>query len=191
MPKIEENFVRSHQERWLTRYYLTRATFSVAWVILALALGQQYEILGAILLTIYPLWDAAANYVDAARNGGLTQNRTQALNVLVSLIATLAVLVALPQGLDAVLTVFGAWAVLSGVLQLSTAIRRWKSSGAQWAMVLSGAQSALAGGFFIVQAQQPVPAVIPVIAGYAAFGAIYFLVSAISLIIGKRSRNRG
>lgn len=187
---ITDHFARSTQDRWLTSYYLSRAAFSAAWVASALTLGQHHAVLGAILLVIYPLWDAGANYLDAARSGGLARNRTQALNVFVSLATTVAVLVALPIGLNAVLTVFGAWAILSGVLQLGTAVRRWKISGAQWAMVLSGGQSALAGAFFIFQAQQPVPAVVPVVAGYAAFGAIYFLVSAISLVIGKRLRKQ-
>ena len=45
-------------------------------------------------------------------------------------------------------------------------------------MVLSGAQSALAGGFFIRQAAgAAVPGIVDV-APYAAFGAFYFLVSA-------------
>lgn len=172
---------------WLKHYYLGRAAFSAVWVGAALTLGQQNAVLGAVLLTIYPLWDAAANYVDATRNGGLERNRSQAINLLVSSATTLAVLVTLPMGLSAVLAVFGVWAVLSGLLQLTTAVRRW-ASGAQWAMVLSGAQSALAGAFFVLQAQQSVPAVIPTIAGYAGFGAVYFLVSAIWLIISKRTR---
>jgi hypothetical protein len=50
-------------------------------------------------------------------------------------------------------------------------------------MVLSGAQSALAGVFFVIQAQQPVAAVIATVAGYAGFGAIYFLVSALWLAV--------
>lgn len=191
MTTIDENSTRAIQERWLCTYYISRAAFSAAWVISALTLGQSNAALGAILLVIYPLWDAAANYVDAARNGGLAHNPTQAFNVLVSLTTTLAVFIALQIGLNAALTVFGVWAILSGLLQLGTAIRRWKSSGAQWAMILSGGQSALAGAFFVVQAQQPVPAVLPVVAGYAAFGAIYFLVSALSLLIGKRLRTRG
>ena len=137
---------------------------------------------------LYPLWDAAANYVDAARNGGFGRNRSQAVNTLVSLATTMAVIAALQMGLNAVLAVFGAWAILSGLLQLATAIGRWRTAGAQWAMVLSGAQSAVAGGFFVVQAQQPVAAVLPTIAGYAAFGAIYFLVSALWLVVGKRMR---
>ena len=177
------------QNRWLEQYYMGRAAFSAIWVALALTLGQQNGILGTALLTIYPLWDAAANGVDAAQNGGLARNRSQAINLLVSLVATAAVLFAVPMGLGAVLTVFGAWAVLSGLLQLATAIRRWKS-GAQWAMSLSGAQSALAGTFFVIMAQQAVPKVIPTIAGYAGFGALYFLVSALWLIVARRRRQQ-
>ena len=190
MPTIDEKPARSAQDRWLATYYISRAAFCVVWVAFALTLGQSNAALGAILLVIYPLWDAAANYVDATRNGGLLQNNTQAINVFVSLVTTLAVFIAPQAGLNAVLTVFGAWAILSGLLQLGTAIRRWKLSGAQWAMILSGGQSALAGAFFVVQAQQPVPAVLPVVAGYAAFGAIYFLVSALSLLIGKHLGRR-
>ncbi|MDB5527061.1 MAG: hypothetical protein JWR51_164 [Devosia sp.] len=189
MSTIDTNLAPSTQERWLTRYYFSRAAFSAAWVAVTLTLGQQYPLFGAVLLVIYPLWDAAANYMDAAQNGGLAQNRTQALNVFVSLATTLGVLVTLQMGLSAVLVVFGAWAFLSGLLQLATAIRRWKT-GAQWAMILSGGQSALAGAFFVVQAQAPVSAVIPTIAGYAGFGAIYFLVSALWLVVSKRLRNR-
>jgi hypothetical protein len=185
---IDADSPRSAGESWLTLYYLGRAAFSTVWVAAALALGQKYAVLGAGLLVLYPFWDAAANYIDAARSGRLAANRTQALNVFVSLVTTPAVVVTLQMGLNAVLATFGAWAVLSGLLQLGTAIGRWRS-GAQWAMILSGAQSALAGAFFVIQARQAVPAVIPTIAGYAAFGAIYFLVSAIWLIVGKRLRN--
>ena len=173
--------------RWLKRYYLVRAGFSVLWVASILTIGQQVPVLGAALLVLYPLWDAAANYRDAARNGGLNANRTQALNLFVSAITAVAVLAALQISPSAVLAVFGAWAILSGLLQLATAIGRWKSSGAQWAMVLSGGQSALAGAFFLFQAQQAVPALAPTLAGYAGFGAIYFLVSAISLFIAHKT----
>lgn len=73
------------------------------------------------------------------------------------------------------------------MLQLGTALRRWKSAGAQWAMVLSGGQSALAGAFFVFQSLQAVPAIAQTVAGYAAFGAFYFLVSAIALFVSKRT----
>lgn len=182
----EQSTTVSAANRWLTSYYFTRAIVSIAWVLAALTLGRQYQPLGMALLVLYPLWDAAANYVDANRSGGLARNRTQAINLFVSLATTLAVLLTLQMGLNATLAVFGAWAILSGLLQLGTAIRRWATSGAQWAMILSGGQSALAGGFFLYQAQQPVAAVIPIVAGYAAFGAIYFLVSALALFITRK-----
>ena len=135
------------------------------------------------MLVGYPAWDAAANYVDALSSGGLNQNRTQVLNVLVSLATTIAVILALQVSLNWVLGIFGAWAILSGLLQLGTAVRRWKRFGAQWAMVLSGGQSALAGGFFIFQATMPAVPSIANVAGYAAVGALYFLVSAVWLTV--------
>lgn len=169
------------QERWLKSYYFTRAAFSAAWVTAAFTLGAQ-PALAAVLLVAYPAWDAAANYADASRTGALARNRTQTINVVVSVATTIAVIIALQMGMNAVLGVFGAWAILSGLLQLATGIGRWKS-GAQWAMVLSGAQSALAGGFFILQSRTPAVPSISTIAGYAALGAVYFLISAVWLSV--------
>ena len=182
------DLVRADREQWLKVYYFIRAAFSVAWVVAAFAVGSSSTAIAGALLVLYPAWDAAANLVDALRSGGLTQNRTQALNVLVSLVTTVAVLVALQMSINGVLGVFGAWAILSGLLQLGTAIRRWRSFGAQWAMVLSGGQSALAGGFFIFQATTPMSPTIANVAGYAAVGAIYFLVSAVWLTVTEWRR---
>ena len=182
------DFVRSSQERWLKLYYFTRTAFSAVWVAAAFTVGQHSLTIAAVLLVVYPAWDAAANYFDASRSGGLAQNRTQAINVVVSLATTLAVVVALQMSMNWVLAVFGAWAILSGLLQLGTAVRRWKSYGAQWAMILSGGQSALAGVFFIVQARMPMPPSITNVAGYAAIGAFYFLVSAVWLSVSELRR---
>lgn len=175
------------QERWLKMYYFARAAFSIAWVIAALTLAGQAWSIGAALLVSYPAWDALANLADGTRSGGLARNRTQAVNVVVSLTIAAAIAVALPD-MNRVLGVFGAWAILSGLLQLGTALRRWKAYGAQWAMVLSGAQSALAGAFFIFQAQMPAVPSITTIAGYAGFGAFYFLASALFLRAGASRR---
>lgn len=178
------DLVRVDRERWLKLYYFTRAAFSIAWVAAAFAAGSSSALIAGALLVLYPAWDAAANFVDALRSGGFGQNRTQALNVLASLATTVAVLIALQMSMNLVLAVFGGWAILAGLLQLGTAIRRWESFGAQWAMVLSGAQSALAGGFFIFQASTPAVPSIATVTGYAAVGALYFLVSAIWLTVG-------
>lgn len=182
------NVARSSQKRWLKRYYFIRTVFSAVWVAAALTVGQYSPTIAAILLVAYPAWDAAANYLDASRSGGLVQNRTQTINVVVSVATTLAVIVALQIGMNWVLAVFGAWAILSGLLQLSTAVRRWKSYGAQWIMILSGAQSALAGAFFILQSRMPTMPSIATVAGYAAFGAVYFAISAVWLSVSDLRR---
>jgi hypothetical protein len=178
----------STQERWLKQYYFLRTLVSAAWVVATFTLGRQSSAAAAVLLVAYPAWDAVANFLDASRSGGLARNPTQKLNAWVSGATTLAVLAALQSSMNAVLAVFGAWAIGSGLLQLATAVRRWKTHGAQWAMVLSGAQSALAGSFFIVQASTPAIPSIDNIAGYAAVGAIYFLVSALWLTVSHLRR---
>jgi len=182
--------VRPTQESWLTKYYYARSAFSIAWVIAVLGLAGRAPAMAAALLVVYPLWDALANLVDGNRSGGLAKNRTQALNAVASLAVAATVAVALPD-MHRVLAVFGVWAILSGLLQLGTGVRRWKANGAQWAMILSGAQSAIAGAAFIFQAQAPAVPSISTLVGYAGFGAFYFLVSAVSLTVrewrGKRA----
>jgi uncharacterized membrane protein HdeD (DUF308 family) len=176
--------------KWLKSYYFARAAFSVVWVAAAFALADSTPTIVGALLLIYPAWDAAANLVDAQRNGGLKRNPTQALNAVASGVTTGAVAIALSMGMHAVLGVFGVWATLSGLLQLATGIRRRKGAGAQWPMILSGAQSALVGAMFLKQAASPEVPTIAAIAPYAAFGAFYFLVSALWLVALDVRRRR-
>jgi hypothetical protein len=170
--------------RWLRSYYFLRAGVSVAWVAAALTVGQAVPPAAPALLVAYPAWDALANVIDARRSGGLAGNPSQALNAAASTVVAVAVAVALGWGLHAVLAVFGVWAILSGLLQLATGLRRWQA-GAQWAMALSGAQSTLAGTHFIVKANGAATPGIADIAPYAAFGAFYFLVSAVWLTVAR------
>jgi uncharacterized membrane protein HdeD (DUF308 family) len=185
---ITPNSSRIDQEQWLKRYYYARALFSIVWVIAVLVIGTKVPAVGWALLVAYPAWDGAASWVDAARSGGLASNRTQRINVWISGIAALAVALALHQGMHAVVAVIGVWAILSGLLQLGTAVRRWKSHGAQWVMILSGAQSALAGGFFVAQSRMDALPRIAGIAGYAGVGALYFLISGIWLTVSHLRR---
>jgi uncharacterized membrane protein HdeD (DUF308 family) len=168
---------------WLKRYYFTRFVFSAVWVLLAFSVARSNQPLAGIVLVSYPAWDAIANFVDARRSGGLGSNKSQMLNFIFSILTAIAAAVALGSSMNSVLVVFGIWAGFSGIFQLATAVGRWKSFGAQWAMILSGAQSALAGVFMILMAQRPDPVGIANIAPYAAFGAFYFAVSAIWLSI--------
>ena len=132
-------------EQWLQSYYLLRAAVAGVWVGAAFVFATNVPVLAAALLLIYPAWDAAANIVDARRHGGAKANPTQTLNAVVSILTTVAVGIALAVSMNAVLGVFGVWATLAGLFQLATAVRRWKSRGAQWAMILSGGQSMLVG----------------------------------------------
>jgi uncharacterized membrane protein HdeD (DUF308 family) len=176
-------------DQWLKQYYFTRAAFSVLWVAAALTVGQHSFAVAAALLIIYPAWDAAANVVDAARSGGLAVNRSQTINVTASSVMTIAVILALTMSMNWVLGAFGLWAIFSGLLQLGTAVRRWKTSGGQWAMILSGGQSVVAGALFIFQAQMPQEPSISTVAGYAGVGAFYFLVSATWLSVTHMRRS--
>jgi hypothetical protein len=165
------------ERNWLKRYYAARAVFSALWVALAFTLGRSQPALGVALLVIYPAWDCLANLYDAKRSGGLRANPTQTMGITA------------PRDLHAAIGVIGIWAALSGILQLATAIRRWRSARAQWPMILSGAQSTLAGGAFLQLAgnASASPGAADV-APYAAFGAFYFLVSATLLVVSELRR---
>ena len=172
----------------LARYYLVRAIVAAVWVAAAVAIGRSNATAAALLLVSYPAWDALANWFDAQNSGGLRTNLTQSLNIAVSILAAIAVAVALQSSMNAVLVVFGIWASAAGLAQLFTGVRRWRKFGAQWAMILSGAQSTLAGVFFVTQAGgAKIPTIVDV-APYAAFGAFYFLVSAGLLMFANRQR---
>jgi hypothetical protein len=176
---------RDAASRWLKSYYLTRAAVAGVWFAVAFTVGKTAPLIAAVLLVAYPAWDALANFIDAERSGGVKLNPSQAINVAISIFAAIAVAAALTRDLHAVMAVFGAWAILAGLLQLATGVSRWKI-GAQWGMILSGAQSALVGGFFLKQAMGTATIGIKDIAPYAAVGALYFFVSAVWLTFARR-----
>ncbi|KRE26875.1 hypothetical protein ASG82_10190 [Mycobacterium sp. Soil538] len=177
-------------DQWLRLYYALRALFSLVWVAAIVTIGTRFPFVAGALLLIYPAWDGLANVIDAGHNGGLRRNLTQAFNTAVSCCATVAVVFGLAVSMNAVLGIFGVWASLSGLLQLATAVRRWKHVGAQWVMILSGAQSGVVGVMFLWKAAGPTTPGAADIAPYAAFGALYFLVSAAWLSVSAARRRR-
>ena len=182
--------VHSDDANALKRYYFLRAGVSVAWILAAIAVGAGNPLASGLLLVAYPAWDALANALDARANGGFAANPPQTFNLVISLVVAGAVLLALQTAPPRVLTVFGVWAGFAGLLQLIAGVRRWRAVGAQWPMVLSGAQSMLAGVFMIARSisggGHP-PAAVE-IAPYAAFGAFYFLVAGVALALKGRKR---
>ena len=128
---------------------------------------------------LYPLFDVAAAIVDARASRATGSPALLYANVAVSLIAAVGLAIASASGIPAVLRVWGAWAVVAGLIQLIVGVTR-RRMGGQWPMIISGGISVLAGGSFIASASADNPALTNAI-GYAIPGAIFFLISAMRL----------
>lgn len=162
----------------LRRLYFIRFGFAVVWAALLFASASDLGPLSVTLLVLYPLFDVAAAVIDSR------SSRTTALyvNIAISALAAVGLAIGCASGIPAVLRVWGAWAILAGVVQLIVGLGRRKMGG-QWPMILSGGISVLAGSSFVAQAGGD-NASLRSLAGYATLGGIFFLVSALRL--GRR-----
>ncbi|HEX4444685.1 MAG TPA: DUF308 domain-containing protein [Galbitalea sp.] len=177
----------------LRTLYFIRAGFSVVWVTLVFLLASTVTTatsptaIAIVLLVIYPVWDAVATFLDARATPSAPSHLAQYVGILVGLAAAVVLLI-VAAGLTPMLIVFGAWASVSGAVQLTLALGRRKPVGGQWPMIISGGLSVLAGISFIVTASAPRTS-LTTIAGYSAFGAFWYLLCAI-LLIGAVRRAR-
>ena len=166
--------------RSLSKLYFIRAAFSCLWVIcIALFAKNSMEIATALLI-IYPAWDVIGTLLDIRANHNTTSKIPQYINAVISSITTIAVGIAIQKGVPEALIVFGIWAIATGLIQFISGIRRRKFLGGQWPMIISGVQSALGGSSFIYFAHDPTKGITS-LAGYAAFGAFYYLLAAFRL----------
>jgi uncharacterized membrane protein HdeD (DUF308 family) len=133
----------------------------------------------AALRRLYFVRFAFAAVVDARASRGTGSPALLYANVAVSLLAAAGVAVAGASGIPAVLRVWGAWAVVAGLIQLAVGVTR-RRMGGQWPMIVSGGISVLAGAAFIAGASADDPTLTNAI-GYAIPGAVFFLISAIRL----------
>ncbi|WBQ08279.1 DUF308 domain-containing protein [Kribbella sp. CA-293567] len=179
----------------LRSVYLIRAVFSLIWVALvfatstSLVAADEPTAIATVLLTIYPLWDAIATLVERRLAGGAAAGRVGTVNFVLGLAATLGMFAAVFSTVGKTLLVFGGWALLSGAIQLVVALRRRRSVGAQWPMIISGGLSVLAGASFAAMSTAPASG-LSSLAGYSAFGAFWFLVAAIALTVRSRRATR-
>lgn len=167
----------------LRTLYFIRAAFSIIWVILVALFAKTSFGIACTLLIIYPAWDVVGTFLDMKANNSSTSKTPQYFNAAISTITAIAVGLALQKGVPEALMIFGAWAILTGLIQLILGIRRRKLLGGQWPMIISGGQSIAGGTSFILLAHDPTMG-ISSLAGYAAFGAFYYLLAAFRL--GKR-----
>ena len=149
------------------------------WAVLLFLTATGIGPVSGTLLVLYPLFDVAAIVVDSRRSGTGRASAALYANIAVSTLATAGLAFAVTSGIPAVLRVWGAWAIVSGLAQLAVGLAR-RGLGGQWPMIVSGAISALAGTSFIVQAGGA-GATLRNLAGYAAIGGVFFLVSALRL----------
>ena len=163
----------------LRRLYLVRFGFAVGWAVFVLVTGAGLGPATVALLVLYTAFDVAAAVVDArsSRAGGSPIGLF--VNIAISSLAAIGLAIACASGIPAVLRVWGAWAIVAGLVQLIVAIGR-RRLGGQWPMILSGGLSVLAGTSFIVMAATQ-GATLKNVAGYAVVGGIFFLVSALRL----------
>jgi uncharacterized membrane protein HdeD (DUF308 family) len=167
--------------RSLQKLYFTRAGFSVIWVILIALFAKASVTIASILLIIYPAWDIIGTFLDIRANSNNSTSKTpQYVNVVISGVTTVAVGIAIQKGVPEALIVFGTWAIGTGLIQLILGLRRRRLLGGQWPMIISGGQSMIGGTSFILLAHDPTKGITS-LAGYAAFGAFYYLLTAFRL----------
>ncbi|MEU9958476.1 DUF308 domain-containing protein [Streptomyces sp. NPDC050982] len=179
----------------LRSLHLIRVAFSLVWVALVAATSASLvstdrpTVIAAVLLVVYPLWDVVATLLERRMTDPGATDRVGTANMALGLAATAGTAIAVFSTIGKALLVFGIWALLSGAIQLVVAIRRRRTVGAQWPMVISGGLSVLAGASFAAMSSSPTSG-LSTIAGYSAFGAFWFLVSAITLSIRDRRETR-
>jgi uncharacterized membrane protein HdeD (DUF308 family) len=170
------------------RIAATRAVAALVWAAaLILAVGDDVPTtasdlptLVALLLTVYPLIDAVSSAIEAAAGASRgSAFRLPLVNATLSAAASVALAVAaFGSDAGAVLAVFGVWASVSGALQLGVAIARRRAGSREVSMIVSGGLSTIAGVTFAAASAQHA-AHLANLAGYAALGAVLFLVWAV------------
>lgn len=161
----------------LRRLYFARFVFAVVWAGSLFATGSSLGPVSVALLVLYPVFDVAAAIVDARSSAGSRPVSLLYVNVAISLLAAAGLTVAVSSGIPAVLRVWGTWAIVSGLVQLAVGVVR-RAQGGQWPMILSGGLSVVVGTMFVLQAAKD-GASLTNLAGYAAVGGVFFLVSAL------------
>lgn len=168
--------------------YFVRAAFALIWAIGLFSLITM-PVPVIFLLILYPAFDAGSSLYDAYVHRASKNTLAQKANAVISFLTVLAVLVVTSMGVPTILRVFGAWAILTGAIELVTAIRRWKELSGQAVLIFGGAVSILAGISFIALAGRPTSG-LSSLAGYALMGCWQFLFSALRLIKQARQHTQ-
>ena len=164
------------QAHSLRNLYFTRTAVQLLWAGIVIATAASSPALAAGLLILYPLWDVACTVYDLRSSSRSGTPTAQYLNVVLGSLAAIGISVTAFKSPQQAVVTFGAWAFAAGLAQFAVGISRRKQLGGQWAMILSGIQSAAAGVAFILGGLHD-KTHIKDLGGYAIFGGIYFLIA--------------
>jgi uncharacterized membrane protein HdeD (DUF308 family) len=164
------------------RIAVVRALLALIWAAaVVLAVGDDVPTTdtdlpttAALLVASYPLIDVVASLLGSA----FADARVLRINAAVSALAVVGIAIAaFGSDAGATLIAFGAWAAVSGAIQLGIAIHRRRAEGHQLPMIVSGGVSTIAGLSFIAAAGDD-KAHLATLAGYMAVGALLYLLGA-------------
>lgn len=161
-----------------------RALLALVWAAALVAVvggatstSSDVPIGAAVLIASYPVIDVLASIVTARGMGAA--GRGLRINAALSSVAVAAIVAtASASDVSAVLVAFGAWAAVSGAIQLARAVRHHHSQGRRLPLIVSGGVSTIAGISFIAASGKD-NVHFTMVAGYMALGAVFFLLSAV------------
>lgn len=163
------------------RIAIARAVLALVWAAgLVIAVGDQVPstssdvpVAAAALLASYPAIDVVASI--AAALGTDAAGRLVRINAAISALAVAAIgATAFGADAGATLAAFGAWAAVSGAIQLAVALHRRRTEDRQLPMIVSGGLSTIAGiGFLATSGMDD--AQLASVGGYMALGALLYL----------------
>lgn len=163
----------------LRNLYLTRTAVQLVWAVATIAIAPRNPALGAALLVLYPLWDVACTLYDLKTSRDAS-SATLYVNAAVGTLAAIGIGLTGYGHPQYAVAIFGGWALVAGLLQFAVGLFRRQRMGGQWAMILSGLQSTVAGVAFVLGGLKdkfhPKD-----LGGYAIFGAVYFLIGGVLL----------
>jgi len=163
------------------RIAIVRAVLALAWAAaLVVAVGDKVPstssdvpVAAAALLASYPAIDIVASIAGALGTGA--SGRALRVNAAIGVLAVVAIgAAAFGADAGATLVAFGAWAAVSGAIQLGVAVHLRRTQGRQLPMIVSGALSTIAGLGFLASAGTD-DAHLAAVGGYMALGAVLYL----------------
>jgi uncharacterized membrane protein HdeD (DUF308 family) len=162
----------------LIRLYLSRGILAVAWAVAFAKAHDDLDAAAITLLVVYPLIDAVSSLIDHRSMTDGSERRVTLFNGVLSTVTAIGVGLAGAGGVEAVLHVFGAWAVVSGAAQVLVGLRRrGPELGKQWPVLIAGGLSFLVGIFYNVQALGDDPS-LSALSTYATGGGLFFIIQA-------------